>query len=152
MFTDEEVSSENEEENRYTSSDDDFCTISPRNILCTLGLVPFLAWFIMSGSAVALVVFLNGVVFHLLLPRSLCMKMFDICCNVILVVVINILAWNLIVGIMSCVAALVFLFNSLGGLHGIGKSAIHVLGVQLPLCIALVVAEAKKPYVSVFDV
>lgn len=128
------------------------CLTTPsfKETLCALGLLPFLAWFILAGSVVALIVFLNGIVFHIFLPRSFLMKSFDICCNTVLVVLINILAWNLIVTLLTCLGATCFLLNSIVDVQGFGKAVVHVVGVQIPLFVALVVAEVRKPYLAFF--
>jgi hypothetical protein len=130
------------------TSDDDH-QVSPKlpsEIICAFGLLPFLVFFFWSGSVLALIVFFNGVVYHLLLPSYFWMKLFDICCNTVMVILVNIFAWNLFVTLLTCFAILSFLINSNGGFHAIAKSLIHVFGVQVPLCAALIIAEAEKTY------
>ena len=61
-------------------------------IVCALGLVPFFVWFILTGSLVSLVVTLNGVIFHVFFPDSFSVKAWDIACNAVLIVLINLFA------------------------------------------------------------
>jgi hypothetical protein len=134
----------NEEECDYQVSPKLLSRISES--ICAFGLLPFLVFFLWSGSVLALIVVFNGVVFHILLPSSFWMKIFDICCNTVLVILVNIFAWNLFVTLLTCFAVLIFLINSNVGFHPIVKSLIHVFGVQVPLCAALIIAEAEKTY------
>jgi hypothetical protein len=126
---------------------EDSLTTVLSELVCGFGLLPFIAWFISSGSVVAFIVFFNGILFHIFFPNSFFMKTFDICCNAVLVILINIFAWNLIVVYLTCFSVVCFVINSMSGVKSVSKSLVHVIGVQGPLFLALIIAEAKNPYV-----
>ena len=121
-----------------------------KEIICACGLLPFFAWFVLTGSGVAIIVFLNGFIFHVFIPDSIAMKLFDTVCNTFLILWINILARDAFVTLLSCLAVVCFLLNSACGRQSVLKNSVHFIGVQIPLFFALYLAEREKPYLNFF--
>src|SRR6056300_1631176 len=78
-------------------------------LIRTFGLIPYLFHFLHTGSIVSFIVFNNGILFHALLPNNSIMKWFDILCNSILVLYVNIRVMNIFVFTWTIVACLCFL-------------------------------------------
>ena len=106
-------------------------------IIRTFGLVPYLFHFLHTGSIVSFVVFNNGILFRALLPNNSVMKWFDILCNSMLVLYVNICVVNIFVFTLTNVACLVFFWNSRNVTHEPTKAILHVTGVQWILFNAL---------------
>lgn len=68
-------------------------------LLCLFGLTPFYAWYAATGSIVALIVVVNGVLFHLFFPSSSLVKNYDVGCNVCLALSVNAIARDPIVAL-----------------------------------------------------
>lgn len=106
------------------------------SFLCALGLLPFALLACHRKSIIALIVFLNGTLFHLLLRDNLFMRIFDNVCNILMTIYINIFAMN----------PLAFLCSLIGGLaHHVNRTTsqsdvFHVLFVQFPLFMGLCIA------------
>jgi len=107
-------------------------SIAP-NYECMAGLVPFIVVFLRNGSWIALSVALNGLAFHYTLNEKL--KWFDILWNVAFATFVNFVAQDFIVSALTMTASVVFVCNSLW--PGSHRNKIHVVGVQLVLCLAL---------------
>lgn len=105
-------------------------------LLCLFGLTAFYAWYATTGSIVALIVVVNGILFHLFFPRSSLVRKYDVACNACLALWVNAIARD----------PIVTLFTLIGGAsHAVNAAfarddAIHVVAVQMPLCIALCVS------------
>jgi hypothetical protein len=106
-------------------------------IIRTFGLIPYLFHFLHAGSIVSFIVFNNGILFHALLPNNSIMKWFDILCNSILVLYVNICVVNIFVFTWTIAACLCFLWNSRNVTHEPTKAILHVTGVQWGLFNAL---------------
>ena len=107
-------------------------SIAP-NYECMAGLVPFIVVFLRNGSWIALSVALNGLAFHYTLNEKL--KWFDILWNVVFATFVNFVAQDFIVSVLTMTAYVIFVCNSLWSSSY--RNKIHVVGVQLVLCIAL---------------
>jgi hypothetical protein len=118
-----------------------------RELLCLLGLTPFLVHFVIIGSVVAFVVFFNGIVYHGFFSDNRLVKIFDILCNTALTIWVNVAAMNPTVTSLTAFAVACFALNVALKLPGHANSLIHVLGVQAPLFGALFVAETRGPFI-----
>ena len=103
------------------------------NYECMAGLIPFIIVFLRNGSWIPLSVVLNGLAFHYTLNEKL--KWFDILWNVAFATFVNFVARDFIVSSLTMTASVVFVCNSLW--PGVNRNKIHVVGVQLVLCLAL---------------
>lgn len=109
------------------------------NVTCVGGLLPFYAWYFVTGSAIALAVVLNGVLFHFFFPQSTIVKIFDVACNVSLALFVNLAAMNLAVSLLTLFGAGAFFVNTVYVEDDI-KNRVHVVSVQFPLFCALCVS------------
>jgi len=107
------------------------------NLLCLFGLTPFAAWYAVTGSFVSLVVIVNGVLFHLFFPRSSLVRRYDVACNACFALWINLSVMNSIVALFTLVGAASHVLNAALLTNGKMKNAVHVVAVQMPLCVAL---------------
>lgn len=117
----------------------------PTEVAMTAGVFPFLYLALtrhsQPGNRFAWIVFVNGVLCHMSSGTNMqwaaAFKIFDIACNVLMVTIVNFTtaaqpatAW------LTTVATLVFATN----LHETvlwRRAFKHILGVQMPLCVAL---------------
>lgn len=109
------------------------------NVTCVVGLLPFYAWYFVTGSAVALAVVLNGILFHLFFPQSKIIKVYDVACNVCLGIFVNLVAMNLTVLFLTIFGGGAFFVNTIYVDDSI-KNRVHVVSVQFPLFCALCVS------------
>jgi hypothetical protein len=107
-------------------------SIAP-NYECMAGLIPFIIIFLRNGSWIALSVVLNGIAFHYTLNVKL--KWFDILCNVVFMTFVNFVAQDFVVSALTMTGCVVYVCNSIW--PGTHRNKIHVAGVQLVLCLAL---------------
>jgi len=99
--------------------------------ICALGLSVFLYRFYSKRSVVSLIVFCNGIIFHVFLPKNIFMKWIDIIFNLGVVVYLNILEKNCKPFMWSVTAFIIFPLNGqIFLVYPMLSSIIHVLGVQ----------------------
>lgn len=111
------------------------------NHLCALGLTPFLLRYFETGSLSCLLIYSNGVIFHIFFPRNFYVKWYDICCNAVLTTYINLYSMNIFVTMWSLYGTVYFIYNvPIPGYEFI-ETIIHILFVQLSAYQALVLAE-----------
>jgi len=109
------------------------------NIICGLGLIPFLIVFIKQMKQmkqitclykyIPLFVFMNGICYHIIYNDTLFFKIFDILCNIIFIIYINISTENQ--PYTSVITYFVFLMYYINTY--IYSDLIHVLLIQMPL-------------------
>ncbi len=110
------------------------------NYLCALGLTPYLFHYLDTGSLSALIVYINGMTFHLIFPHNFYMKWYDISCNAILIIYGNLYAMNVFVTLWSLYGTIHFMYNVPIPGYEIIEPIVHVLFVQLSLHHALVLS------------
>ena len=109
--------------------------IEPSHIFA-LGLTPFLYRFYETGSLISLIIYFNGIIFHVFLPNNFIMKWFDVICNMIFIAYVNLKALDFYVFMWSYIGCSLFLINAIVE-YKIIKTIIHVLGVHVTLYRAL---------------
>lgn len=102
-------------------------------LLCLFGLTPFLAWHATTGSVIALIVVVNGILFHLFFPDSSLIKNYDVGVNACLALWVNASARDPIVTLLTLIGATSHAMNAVLA----RDDATHVMAVQMPLCAAL---------------
>ena len=103
------------------------------SVTCTLGLIPF-AWLAYQrGSFVGAIVTFNGVLFHMFCRGNRVVKWYDILCNTLLTGYVNLSALSSVVSFFSLLGITGFVVNTMSE----NSDITHVLGVQLPLAVAL---------------
>jgi len=105
------------------------------NAWCVVGLLPFLLIYIIQRNYIALVVFLNGLVYHSSYntPAYVYLRAYDILANLTFLIWVNLYtSWQpqtFVISLWSCAWYL--------GNFVIGANAVHVVCVQFPLAVAL---------------
>jgi len=107
----------------------------------TFGLIPYVYHYLYKGSLIAYAVFNNGILFHVLLPNSVIVKWYDIICNCMFIMYVNVGVLNFYVFLWTCIACACFIWNSMYIKHEPSKALIHIFGVQLPLYKALTLSN-----------
>ena len=118
-------------------------------IKLSIALVPFVfaAWPFSHGW-IGWVVFVNGVACHMAsglgLERARALALWDVAWNIALCLAVNILThWQPGTLLVTTLVLVVWLVN--GGVQAIKRVALHVVGVQWPLCALLFVYEYGRP-------
>ncbi len=102
-----------------------------------LGVLPYIYIYIKQKSYMAIIVFLNGLLYHALFPHNIVIKFYDIIMNSIMIMYVNIKTRNTgFVLSMTLVSIIVYLFN-INYDHKIMHPILHVIGVQWCLGIVL---------------
>lgn len=111
------------------------------NIFGILGLLPFVHLATHHKSRIAQIVACNGLLFHTFFRTSPpCFRTYDIICNIILTVYVNIQARDPWILFFTIIATIGFMNNTHTPEQKIQETAkdiAHVLTVQLPLSIGL---------------
>ena len=101
-----------------------------RSIPCTLGIVPFIWLAVHRRSIPALIVAINGLLFHLFMRNNDIVKNYDILCNIFLILYVNLKVKDHRVVLLTLVGTIGFLHNSTCN-TGIEKECMHALQVQV---------------------
>lgn len=96
------------------------------NYICMLGLFPFFDLYLRTNSTIAMVVALNGMIYH----STSQLKLWDILCNVAFI--IHVVLFCADARIPAAIAAGAYVANK----H-FDSDLVHVFGVQLPLFVGL---------------
>ena len=111
------------------------------NHLCALGLTPYLFHYLDTGSRSALIVYTNGIMFHLFFPHNFYVKWYDISCNAILVIYGNLYAMNIYVTMWTLYGTVYFIYNVPIPGYELLEPMVHIVFVQGSAYRALVLAE-----------
>lgn len=103
------------------------------SITCTLGLIPFSVLAVHNNSLIGALVTFNGVLFHMFYRRNRVVKYYDILCNMLLILYVNLVALDKVVLFWTCMGVIGFLLNTISN----NSDITHVLAVQSPLALAL---------------
>ena len=111
-------------------------TIYTHQFICLFGLIPFAIIFLLFDSAIAFIIFFNGIWYHLTLTKFT--RIFDIFCNMILIIIVNLnTIWQ--PGTLYCTifAIIAWTINIQTKKSTNIASIIHVLATQWVLCYGL---------------
>jgi hypothetical protein len=100
------------------------------NHICVLGLTPFIYRFYDTGSIASLIIYTNGIIFHLFLPKNVYMKCVDTFLNIILITYVNIQALNMYIFMWTCFGTMVFILNVPVKGYEIIEPLLHITFVQ----------------------
>lgn len=105
------------------------------NFLCLVGLTPFFVCYALTGSPVACVLTVNGIVAHFCFPRSSCVKFIDAACNGCVAGGISLMTMSYFCLSLALFAGTSFLLDSFVG-HGY-KQVTHLLAFQIPISVSI---------------
>jgi len=115
------------------------CKLQP-NYICATGLIPYILRFFMTGSIPCLLVSTNGLVFHVFYHKNVFVKCVDTITNIILIIHINIQAYNAYVFMWSCFGIGCFMVNVPIKDYEIMEPLIHVTCVQFSGFVCMVLS------------
>jgi hypothetical protein len=115
------------------------CKLQP-NYICATGLIPYILRFFMTGSIPCLLVSTNGLVFHVFYHKNVFVKCVDTITNIILIIHINIQAYNAYVFMWSCFGIGCFMVNVPMKDYELMEPLIHVTCVQFSGFVCMVLS------------
>ena len=111
-------------------------TIYTHQFICLFGLIPFAIIFLLFDSAIAFIIFFNGIWYHSTLSKFT--RIFDIFCNTILIIIANLnTTWQPGTLYCSIFAIIAWGINIQTKKSSEITSLIHVLATQWVFCYAL---------------
>ncbi len=111
-------------------------TIYIHQFICLIGLLPFAIIFLLFDSAMAFIIFFNGIWYHSTLSKFT--RIFDIFCNTILIIIANLnTSWQPGTLYCSIFAIIAWTINIQTEKRPEISSLIHVLATQWVFCYAL---------------
>jgi len=110
------------------------------NHLCALGLTPFLLRYLDTRSLSCLLIYSNGIIFHVFFPHNFYMRWFDVCCNAVLTTYINLYVMNIYVTMWSLYGTICFIYNVPIPGYELLEPMVHIVFVQGSAYRALVLA------------
>lgn len=115
------------------------CKLQP-NYICATGLIPYILRFFITGSIPCLLISTNGLVFHVFYHKNVFVKWVDTITNIILIIHINIQAYNAYVFMWSCFGIGCFMVNVPIKDYEIMEPLIHVTCVQFSGFVCMVLS------------
>jgi hypothetical protein len=115
------------------------CKLQP-NYICATGLIPYILRFFMTGSIPCLLISTNGLVFHVFYHKNVFVKWVDTITNIILIIHINIQAYNAYVFMWSCFGIGCFMVNVPIKDYELMEPLIHVTCVQFSGFVCMVLS------------
>lgn len=94
------------------------------NIICGIGVIPYILLYYLFGSFIALSIFINGIIHHIAI-YNVKSRIYDIICNVLYIFYINVTQIYIYTTHFTLLACLFYLINC-----KLKSNIVHVLLIQ----------------------